>query len=206
MVTKVTFCKSNYSDLYFMKKLLWFAPFLLLACGKQEKPETTEKIDSVYIIRGNAIAKLSFETISSELQRALQVGGIEHALAYCNQNAYPLTDSLARTQQVSIRRVSNKARNPRNKADKMEEFLIKGFGIDLSEGNELTPKIVLKDDTVLFYKPIITQPMCLTCHGTPERELAFSTDTLIRKLYPRDKAIGYQANQVRGLWRIGFKK
>lgn len=189
-----------------MKYLIWFVPFLLLACGKRGQPETVERIDSVYLMKGNAIAKLSFETISGELQRALQQGGIEHALAYCNQNAYSITDSLAKTQQVSIKRVSDKTRNPRNKTDKMEEFLIKGFGIDLSEGNELTPKLVLKDDTVLFYKPIITQPLCLTCHGIPERELAFSTDTLIRKLYPRDKAIGYQTNQVRGLWRIGFKK
>lgn len=189
-----------------MKTLIYFLLILVLAaCGTKETSQVPERIDSTYVIQGNVIAKIAFETISSELKQAMQAGGIEHALNYCNENAYPITDSLARAHQVSIRRVSNKNRNPRNEANKMEEFLIKGFGIDLGEGKELTPKLVLKDDTILFYKPIITQPLCLTCHGTPERELAFRTDTLIRKLYPHDKAIGYQNNQVRGLWRIGFK-
>jgi len=50
------------------------------------------------------------------------------------------------------------------------------------------------------------QPLCLTCHGQPEKELTFQTDSLIHTLYPKDKATGYQTNQVRGLWRIGFKQ
>lgn len=152
------------------------------------------------------MARISFETISGELKHAMQNGGIEHALKYCNENAYPLTDSLSKANQVSIKRVSNLYRNPNNKADKIEEFMIKGFGNDLNEKKEITPRLVLKDDSVIFYKAIIMQPLCLTCHGQPNKDLAFSTDTLIQRLYPRDKAIGYQVNQVRGLWRIGFKK
>ncbi|MEQ1584593.1 MAG: DUF3365 domain-containing protein [Cyclobacteriaceae bacterium] len=190
-----------------MKKLIYLVPFtLLFACGGKDSIQTTEKIDSTYIIRGDAIAKISFETISGELKQALESGGIEHALRYCNEKAYPITDSLSLVNQVSIRRVSNKNRNLRNKADKMEEFLVKGFGNDLNEKKELTPRLVLKDDSVIYYKAILTQPLCLTCHGQPERELTFETDSLIRALYPRDKAVGYQVNQVRGLWRIGFKQ
>jgi len=190
-----------------MKKLIYLIPFtLLFACGGKDSTQTKEKIDSTYIIRGNAIAKISFETISGELKQALENGGIDHALRYCNEKAYPITDSLSLANQVSIRRISNKNRNTRNKADKVEEFLIKGFSNDLNEKKELTPRLVLKDDSVIYYKAILTQPLCLTCHGQPERDLAFATDSLIRTLYPGDKAFGYQANQVRGLWRIGFKQ
>jgi hypothetical protein len=190
-----------------MKKLVYLIPFaLLFACSSKDASQTTEKIDSVYLKKGNMIAKISFETISGELQKALANGGIENALHYCNERAYPITDSLAVANQVTIKRVSNKNRNPRNKADKMEEYLIKGFGIDLSEGNDLSPKVVLKDDSVIFYKPIITQALCLNCHGTPGKEITFSNDSLIQSIYPRDKAVGYQENQLRGLWRIGFKK
>jgi hypothetical protein len=190
-----------------MKKFMYLIPFVLLfACGSKDSSQTTEKIDSVYLKKGNMIAKISFETISGELQKALADGGIENALRYCNERAYPITDSLAAANQVTIKRVSNKYRNPRNKADKMEEYLIKGFGIDLSEGNDLSPKVVLKDDSVIFYKPIITQALCLNCHGTPGKEITFSNDSLIQALYPRDKAVDYQVNQLRGLWRIGFKK
>jgi hypothetical protein len=190
-----------------MNKLIYLIPFIFLfACGTEKTSQTTEKVDSTYLKRGNAIAKISFETISTELKDALQRGGIELALRYCNENAFSITDSLSSANQVSIKRVSNKNRNPRNKADKMEEFLIKGFGNDLNIEIELTPRLVLKDDSVIFYKAIVMQPLCLTCHGQPEKELTFQTDSLIRTLYPKDKATGYQINQVRGLWRIGFKQ
>ena len=179
---------------------------LLMSCSKGPQEHGVEKIDSTYIIQGNRIAKISFETISGELQKALANGSIESALRYCNVHAYPITDSLAAVYQVSIKRLSDKNRNPRNKTDKMGDFMMKGFGIDLSEGNDLSPKLVLKDDSVIFYKPIVTQALCLNCHGVPGKDITFSNDSLIQAMYPRDKAVGYQVNQLRGLWRIGFKQ
>jgi hypothetical protein len=189
-------------------KILFFVLtlFVLVSCGRKERSQIAERPDSTYVLQGNAITKISFETISRELQKALANGGIENALRYCNERAYPITDSLAQAHAVSIRRVSNKNRNPRNQSDKMEEYLIKGFSIELSEGKELTPKLVLKDDSVIFYKPILTNALCLNCHGTPGKEITHSNDSIIRQLYPSDKAVGYQQNQVRGLWRIGFAK
>ncbi|MCW5910807.1 MAG: DUF3365 domain-containing protein [Cyclobacteriaceae bacterium] len=178
---------------------------LALSCNSKKTLQSYSQLDTTYISHGNAIAKISFEALSSELQRSMQHGGIDSALRYCNLRAYPVTDSLSQAHYATIKRVTNKTRNPRNKADELGNFLIKGFGIDLSEGNALTPKLILKDDSVLFFKPIITQPFCLTCHGTPGKEVAFSTDSTIRKLYPRDKAVGYKNNEVRGLWRIAFK-
>ena len=190
-----------------MKNILYLLCLILtISCSKAPQEQSAEKIDSTYIIKGNRIAKISFETISGELQKALANGSIESALRYCNVHAYPIADSLAAVYSVSIKRVSDKNRNPRNKTDKMGNFMMKGFGIDLSEGNDLSPKLVMKDDSVIFYKPIITQALCLNCHGVPGKDISFSNDSLIQALYPRDKAVGYQANQLRGLWRIGFKK
>lgn len=190
-----------------MKNILYLLCLILtISCSKAPQEQSAEKIDSTYIIKGNRIAKISFETISGELQKALANGSIEIALRYCNVHAYPIADSLAAVYSVSIKRVSDKNRNPRNKTDKMGNFMMKGFGIDLSEGNDLSPKLVMKDDSVIFYKPIITQALCLNCHGVPGKDITFSNDSLIQSLYPRDKAVGYQANQLRGLWRIGFKK
>lgn len=185
--------------------LLIIIGILISSCNSKKTLQSYSQLDTTYISRGNAIAKISFETLSSELQQAMQRGGIDSALHYCNLRAYPITDSLSQAHQASIKRVSTKVRNPRNKADELATFMTKGFGIDLSEGNTITPKLVLKDDSVLFFKPIITHPLCLTCHGTPGKEVAFSTDSAIQKLYPRDKAVGYKNNELRGLWRIAFK-
>ena len=190
-----------------MKNLLlsFTVATICISCNSKKTLQSYSQLDTTYITRGNAIAKLSFETLSGELQKALQNGGIDSALQYCNLRAYPITDSLSLVHQASIKRVSTKVRNPRNKADELATFMVKGFGIDVSEGKAITPKLVLKDDSVLFFKPIITQPLCLTCHGTPGKEVAFSTDSTIQKFYPRDKAVGYKNNEVRGVWRIAFK-
>jgi len=189
-----------------MKNLLLLALVVIfISCNSKKTLQSYSQLDTTYISRGNVIAKLSFETLSGELQKALQNGGIDSALRYCNLRAYPITDSLSIAHQASIKRVSTKVRNPRNKADELATFMVKGFGIDVSEDKAITSKLVLKDDSVLFFKPIITQPLCLTCHGTPGKEVAFSTDSTIQKLYPRDKAVGYKNNEVRGVWRIAFK-
>lgn len=178
---------------------------LFISCNSKKTLQSYSQLDTTYISRGNALAKISFETLSGELQKAMQRGGIDSALYYCNLHAYSITDSLSSVHNASIKRVSTKVRNPHNKADELASFMIKGFGIDVSEGNTITPKLVLKDDSVLFFKPIITQPLCLTCHGTPGKEVAFSTDSTIQKLYPHDKAVGYKNNEVRGVWRIAFR-
>jgi hypothetical protein len=52
---------------------------------------------------------------------------------------------------------------------------------------------------------LLRNRFALTCHGTPGKEVAFSTDSTIQKFYPRDKAVGYKSNEVRGVWRIAFK-
>lgn len=175
------------------------------ACTRNTSEVTLPEADRVrYLAAGDTITKLAFATISGELQAALQQGGIENALKHCNVRAIPLTDSLARAQQISLRRVSNKPRNRSNKADKLEEFVIKGFTNDQNEKAPLTPKLVLKNDTVIYYKPILIQPLCLNCHGTPGNEVLQANDRRIRQLYPGDKAVGYKLGAVRGLWRVAF--
>jgi hypothetical protein len=45
--------------------------------------------------------------------------------------------------------------------------------------------------------------MCLQCHGKQvEPEVAKQ----ILKLYPKDLALGYSENEVRGIWSITFNK
>jgi len=139
-----------------------------------------------------------------QLLLKLREGGVPTALTYCQAYTLPITDSLSQQYGVTIRRVSNKNRNPLNKANKLESFLIKGYENDLHEKKDPEPRLVLKNDTVLYYKPILTQALCLQCHGTVGQQITEEHAALIQKLYPYDKAINYQLNQVRGLWQISF--
>ena len=46
--------------------------------------------------------------------------------------------------------------------------------------------------------------MCLQCHGT-EKEVSPETYKAIKNLYPKDRALGYAENEVRGIWSIQFQ-
>ena len=59
---------------------------------------------------------------------------------------------------------------------------------------------------VNFYYPIVTNGMCLQCHGEPNKEIDEATLAQLNNLYPDDKAKGYAMNQVRGIWSISWEK
>lgn len=48
--------------------------------------------------------------------------------------------------------------------------------------------------------------MCLQCHGKPAEQINPATLKKLSELYPADKAVGYDIDQVRGIWSIQFKK
>ena len=48
--------------------------------------------------------------------------------------------------------------------------------------------------------------MCLQCHGTAKTQVKQNTLDELTKLYPEDKALGYDINQVRGIWNISYNK
>ena len=202
-----------------MKSLFYFAVLLMLfySCGNhnkenskgQETPSKTpvvtrhQAIDSVYYLsRGKKIARETFNTLSGKLKQALQAGGIENAISYCNAHALSLTDSLASVYQASVQRISHKPRNINNKAN-TEELKIMGNYI---MKHIQQPTLVANDTSVTFYAPIYTKPFCLTCHGEVGKTLTADNYEKIKELYPEDKAVGFKVNELRGMWKISFRK
>jgi len=156
--------------------------------------------------RGMEIAKTSQQALGKNLKTQLQKNGVIGALEFCNIEAIPITDSMATVHNATLKRVSDKPRNPNNQANEVELHHINTFKNQLAEGKEITPIYTKQGDQVEFYTPIITNGMCLLCHGTPGEELEYTNLTNIKKHYPKDKAVGYGANEVRGIWSIEFEE
>lgn len=144
--------------------------------------------------------------LGKNLMKSIQEKGTEGALEFCNIRALPLTDSIAQLKNAKIKRVSNKPRNPINLANKEELGYISYFKGIIASDKE--PKPIIKEDNgaVNFYFPITTNAMCLQCHGTPNEQVQPVTMAKLNELYPADKALGYETNEVRGIWAIGFDK
>ena len=141
--------------------------------------------------------------LSSNLQQAMVDGGIENALDYCNLKAMPLTDSLSKHYNVTIKRVSNKARNPLNQASENEQKILNNY----LESIENRKPIISKNENAnpTFYAPITTKGLCLNCHGIVGETLLPENHEKIKTLYPKDQATGYKIDELRGMWSIEFK-
>ena len=145
------------------------------------------------------------KVLGKNLMGTIQTKGVLEALEFCNEQAYPLTDSMATQFNADIKRVSDKPRNSNNKANKNELVKIKYFQNILANNGTIEPVVEKAKKINHFYYPIITNSMCLKCHGNPNEHITSEVLAKINRLYPDDLAKGYDVNQIRGIWSISFK-
>ena len=145
-------------------------------------------------------------TLGKNLMKAIQTNGTTGAISFCNVEALKLTDSISVMKNAIIKRVSDKPRSTQNRANTEELGYIELFKRMVASGDEVTPIVNVADGEVNFYYPITTNAMCLQCHGKPEEQIELETLALLKKRYPDDMAVGYDVNEVRGIWAIQFEE
>ncbi|SFU29781.1 Protein of unknown function [Pustulibacterium marinum] len=170
--------------------------------GKVFQTKTDEKS---YAEIGMNYALETKKVLGKNLMGKMQQESPVAALTFCNVQALPLTDSMATKYNATIKRVSDKNRNPVNAANTEEVGYINEFQKIVAAGEKVKPIVKEEGDSVHFYAPIVTNAMCLKCHGT-EATMAPEVRMKLPELYPMDKAIGYSENEVRGIWSITFDK
>ena len=198
-----------------MKKYLVVAVSLVLflvSCKQAEKEikdveSSATEMDSInYEELGMKYAFATKAVLGKNLMGTIKDKGVNAAVEFCNIQAYPLTDSMSVVYNAQIKRVSDKPRNPNNQASSKELQYIASFKNTIANSEEVKPILEKNKDDVNFYYPITTNTMCLQCHGSPYKELDEEAYKTIKALYPKDLAIGYNDNEVRGIWRVNFKK
>ena len=159
-----------------------------------------------YLALGKTIATSTQAVLAKNLVDAINKSGTEYALAFCNTKAIALTDSMSQVLRASIKRVTDKPRNPGNQANQNELIYLEEQKNRLLKGDSAISAIGEVEGKMIGYYPIITKAMCLQCHGKKDVNISSTTYATIRKLYPSDNAIGYGENELRGLWVIEMAK
>jgi len=155
---------------------------------------------------GQKFAMQTKGVLGKNLLGAINTKGTEHAVSFCSTQAIPLTDSMAVALNAYIKRVSDKNRNPDNKANESELKYIEETKQRIANGQDPKPQLLTIADKEVGYYPIMTNQMCMQCHGQPKTEVLPATLAKINKLYPNDKATGYTLNQLRGIWVVEMDK
>ncbi len=180
--------------------------FVILVSACKNDKNVSEENSVNYEEVGLKIAIATKTQLGKNLIGTIEKKGSLEALQFCNIKAYPITDSMATAHNARIKRVSDKPRNPNNQASQNELEKIGYFKSILEKGEEINPIVETNGGNINFYYPILTNDMCLKCHGTSGQEVELSIIESLQELYPNDKAIGYSTNQVRGIWSIQFNK
>lgn len=196
-----------------MRKIFYLSAILALLAGctadKQDNGDTgsPEPAQSDYAASSDlyeaAARKLVGEfskDLKGELMAALAEADAAGALDVCQKVAPAVADSYS-VGGWTIRRVSEKFRNPDNRADTTELRILAQFA-------DSTRPVFLHNWTetdsgavYTYYQPIRTMGLCLKCHGDMQT-LAPGVYQRLRKLYPLDRATGYKADELRGMFVV----
>ena len=163
--------------------------------------DTTDSLTSLYAEAAQRLVVEFQRRVKSALLNAMNEGGAVSAISVCGTKAEALGDS-ASGPGWQIRRVSDRFRNPANRADSAQLAILARFAdtVDfipyLSWWSEQDSSRVF-----YFYEPIRVNQFCLNCHGDIQT-LAPGVYEALKRDYPMDRALGYRAGDLRGMFVV----
>lgn len=171
---------------------------IFMSCNKSKFEPISEEKKAELMILGDNISSEMQAVLLQNVSDAIQKGGVEFAIEFCNLEAVPLTDSISKKFDVKIQRLTDKNRNPENSIT--SEFdAVAWQKIKSKQSDFIAQK---KSGEIYYYKPIMMgMPTCIQCHGT-RNDISKKTLELIDLKYPEDQAVDYEMGDLRGMWKI----
>lgn len=174
--------------------LLWAT---LVSSCKQTSPPVSKTPQPQAAKQKAQAAFGEFSTqLKGELQQAMKLGGPVKAIEVCSEKAPLIAEELSQKHGFSLGRSSHRLRNPNNApADAVAAYL-KKYAEQPAKNAEM--EVIEKEGEWVVIAPIATQPLCLTCHGSPD---TFSAElkSALSQHYPEDAATGFEAGDLRGV-------
>ena len=133
------------------------------------------------------------ETLTTTMQREGPLAAVDAC-----RIAAPAIAADASQDGLRVGRTSTRLRNPANApADWMTPLLA---AFEEAEQHPAPPRVVaLEGDRLGYAEPIYAGPLCLACHGA---DVAPPLRSHIRERYPDDRATGYEAGDLRGMFWV----
>lgn len=194
-----------------MKKITVLLITLALFAGCSGNKSENEKTAPVVVKTGTVLYQQASQklinsfgnSLKGELLAAMKDGGATAAIHSCATSAPEIAAQFS-NEVITIRRVSDKNRNPQNNANAHEIEIMTNFGTENAPlfFEEMTNTEA--GQTYHFYQPIRTGKLCLNCHGSKEI-IKPEIYELITETYPGDLAVGYAEGDLRGMFVVEMK-
>ena len=174
-------------------------------CTAAENTQPTPPIDPMIEQSTRAMVNELLNQLGQRLKSTLSSEGAEAAISVCKEASPSIAKRLSLEHGVAMTRVGTRTRNPAMGTPNVwQQNALTEFETRLSAGENPTNleywKIVENAEgrrELRYAKAIITQPMCLGCHGNVS-DIPASLAEKIRLEYPKDQATGYSVGKLRG--------
>lgn len=138
--------------------------------------------------------------LQSVLKAAMATGGPVAAIVVCKDVAPQIAARLSRETGATVGRTSLRYRNPANAPEPWQANVLEQF-----QGSQhpAQAEFFVRSDALgaRYMKPIMTDALCLTCHGT---DLSGEIREILDREYPEDTARGYVIGDVRGAFVVAW--
>lgn len=173
---------------------------LFATAAAAQAPEARERAAQA----AAGLGRVLMELLGQEMAK----GGYEGAVRACSEVAQTVTEEFAHERGLEIRRVSLRARNPKDQPDEWEAAKLRMWEKEYKPGAPPAEVFETFEEEgrriARYLKPIVVQPMCLGCHG-PRDKISAEVRRVIEERYPRDHATGYQAGDLRGAFSVTLR-
>ncbi len=167
-----------------------------------------EPLESEHQAEAEALVARFQSRLQARLLAAMGAGDPAEAVKVCRDDAPGIASLLSRESGWQVRRVGTRVRNPlTGRPDTWEQSRLAEFArrIESGESPESLSVWAVVDEpsgrTMRYMKPIMTGPLCLTCHGEVAAQSATLRAALLRE-YPHDAATGYAVGELRGAFSL----
>lgn len=173
----------------------------IAGCSMFQPAEKT--VDAKALEETRAVAGQLTTQLGGRLKAELSANGPEAAIAVCKQAAPEIAGKLSAEKNWQVGRVGTRLRNAANAPNGWQQKALNQFSERLAKGEKpdtLEFTQIEKDGGkhyLRYAKAIVLQPMCVTCHGTPEA-IPEGVKARLKQEYPTDQATGYQPGELRG--------
>lgn len=176
---------------------------ILAGCASAPSPEKVAGLNDDARKAANGL----IQTLGGELKAAMTAGGPVGAIGVCKVRAPQIAAEAAQKTGMQIKRVSPKNRNPKGVPDAWETQALAALEKRLAAGEkpetlDMHALVATVNGTEFRYaKALVTQPLCLNCHGDPDK-MPPDVKAKLADEYPDDKAVGYSSGMIRGVLSI----
>ncbi len=188
-----------------MKRLIWvrascvFGIVLLAAmgCGGDKVADS-----DLALTAKKMVDNLAGE-LKSELYAAIQDSGVVWAVRICSERAPEISARYSSIPGWTIRRVSERYRNPANAPDDFEMEALKTLAARPANAGDEYYQWAEEDGkkSFRFVKAIRFKQTCRNCHGNKE-DFSDELKTILEEKYPDDSAFGFSIDDIRGIFSV----